>query len=125
MIRDSFFVQHVVKPTHCRGDQTANVLDLVFTNEQEMIDNIRHEASVDKSHHQTLLFKLRCNTETKLHDSYSYNFAKGNFDRLRNYISSQVVENKRHTCNTVMEDCQTQYHVINRVMYIILYTRSI
>ena len=32
-IRDSFLVQHVVKPTHCRTDQTANVLDLVFITE--------------------------------------------------------------------------------------------
>ena len=93
-IRDSFLVQHVVKPTHYRGDQTANVLDLVFTNEQEMIDNIRHEAPVGKSHHQTLLFKLRCNTEKKLHDSYRNNFAKGDYDWLRNCVSSQVVEEK-------------------------------
>ena len=87
-IRDSFLVQHVVKPTHYRGDQTANVLDLVFTNEQEMIDNIRHEAPVGKSHHQTLLFKLRCNTEKKFHDSYRYSFAKGDYDQFRNYVSS-------------------------------------
>ena len=62
-IMDSFLAQHVVKPTHYRGDQTANVLDLVFTNEQEMIDNIRHEAPVGKSRHPTLLFKLSSNTE--------------------------------------------------------------
>ena len=61
-IRDSFLVQHVVKP-HFRGNQTANVLDLVFTNEREMINTIKHEAPVGKSHHQTLLFKLRCNME--------------------------------------------------------------
>ena len=42
-IRDSFLVQHVLKPMHYRGDQATNVLDLVFTNEQEMIENIRHE----------------------------------------------------------------------------------
>ena len=52
-IRGSFFVQHVVKPTPYRGDQPANVLDLVFTIKQDMIGNIRHEAPVDKSHHQT------------------------------------------------------------------------
>ena len=54
-IRDSFLVQRAVKPTHYRGDQTANVLDLVFDNEQEMIDTIRHEVPVGKNHHQTVI----------------------------------------------------------------------
>ena len=80
-IRDSFLVQHVVKPTPYSCNQTANVLDLVFTNEQEMNDNIRHEVPVGKSH-QTLLFILRCNIKKKLHNSYNYNFAKGDMTGL-------------------------------------------
>ena len=92
--RDSFHAQHVVKPAHYVGHPSAHVLDLVFTNEQEMIDTIRHEALVSKSHHQTLLFKFRCNTEKTLHDNYRYNFAKGDYDQLRNCVSSQVVEDK-------------------------------
>ena len=93
-IRNSFHVLHLVKYTHYRGDHIANVLDLVFTNEQEMINNIGHEAPVGKTHHQTLLFKLRCNTEKKLHDSTTTIFAKGGYGRLRNCVSSQVVVDK-------------------------------
>ena len=59
-----------------------------------MIDNIKHEAPVGKSHHQTLLFKLRCHIEKKLHNSYHYNFAKGDYDRLRNCVFSQVIVDK-------------------------------
>ena len=33
--------------------------------------------------------------EKKLHDSYHhYNFAKGDYDQLRNFVSYQVVEDK-------------------------------
>ena len=120
-IRDSFFVQHVVKSTHYRGDQTANVLDLVFTNEQEMIDNIRHEATVGKSHHQTLLFKLKCNTEKKLHDSYRGNFAKGDCDRLRNCVSSQVVVDKINDMN-VTQSWKIVKDTI--ILAIVMYTKS-
>ena len=32
--------------------------------------------------------------EKKLHNSYRYNFSKGDYDRLRNCVSSQVVVDK-------------------------------
>jgi len=38
--RDSFLWQHVTQPTRFRGDQTANILDLIMTNEESMIDDI-------------------------------------------------------------------------------------
>jgi hypothetical protein len=43
-VRDSFLIQNITKPTHLRGKQTPNILDLVFTSEVSMIDELRHEA---------------------------------------------------------------------------------
>ena len=56
-VRDAFLIQHVSEPTHCRGDQTAIILDLVFTNEDNMITSIDHKAPLGKSHHQILQFR--------------------------------------------------------------------
>ena len=39
-IRDCYLEQHVTEPTHHRGDQQANTLDLIFTNEEDMIDKV-------------------------------------------------------------------------------------
>lgn len=93
-VRDSFLVQHVQKPTHYRSEQTPSILDLVFSNEQAMIDSIRHEAPVGKSHHQTLLFKFRCYTEKKSHGVQRFNFAKGDYSKLRDAVSSQKLTDK-------------------------------
>jgi len=51
-----FLSQHVLSPTHYRGLQTANTLDLVMTNEVNMIDDMRYEDPLGKSHHCVLKF---------------------------------------------------------------------
>ena len=39
-IDDLFLFQHVTEPTRYRSSDTPTLLDLVFTNEHEMINNI-------------------------------------------------------------------------------------
>ena len=64
-IRVCFLTQHVTKATHKRGDQRANILDLVLTNEEGMVDSVSHEAPLGKSHHCTLIFKVNCYADPK------------------------------------------------------------
>ena len=59
-VRDAFLYQHVQNPTHYRHDQTANLLDLVFTNEEAMISEVQQLAPLGKSHHQVLNFSYTC-----------------------------------------------------------------
>jgi len=40
--RDSFLWQHVTQPTRFHGDQTANILELIMTNEERMIDDLNY-----------------------------------------------------------------------------------
>jgi hypothetical protein len=80
--RDSFLVQHVTKLTHFRSKQTPNILDLVLTSDESMLDELRHEAPLGKSHHQSLLFRLNCCTEKTLQKHEHLNFAKGDYDKL-------------------------------------------
>ncbi len=49
-IRDSFLVQHVEEPTHFRANQNPNTLDLIFTNEENMITQVKHQAPLCYSH---------------------------------------------------------------------------
>ena len=41
-ITDSFLFQHVTKPTRVRESDTPNLLDLIFTNEANIITNIEY-----------------------------------------------------------------------------------
>lgn len=88
-VRDTFLFQHVTEPTHYRGDNTPNVLDLVFSNEEAMIRNLSHCAPLGKSHHQVLCFDFVCSLTSQGTREAKYNYMKGDFVKLRAYVSGQ------------------------------------
>ena len=86
-IRDTFLTQHVMDPTHYRCEQTPNVLDLIFSNEEDMVNDIKHEAPLGKSHHQVLKFVFTCYTAKQdTAKSERFSFLKGDYDRLRSMV---------------------------------------
>ena len=115
-VRDSFLIQHVKQPTHFRGDQTPNLLDLVFTSEEGMINKIEHDAPLGKSHHQILNFKFVCYTE-QAKKTPRPNYNKGDYIEMRNQLKrtdwedmkSEGVEGQwktiLDTINQVVESC--------------------
>jgi len=62
-LRDLYRHQHITDPTHYRADQHPNILDLVITNEEGMVDNLALNAPVGKSHHLCITFDFMCYTE--------------------------------------------------------------
>ena len=50
-VRDSYFVQHVTKPTRIRKGNEPSVLDLIFTNEEDMVSELDYLSSIGKSDH--------------------------------------------------------------------------
>ncbi len=87
--RDAFLTQHVTEPTHFRGNQIPNTLDLIFTNEDNMISKIEHLAPIGKSHHQLLKFGYQCYTVEPQDVVDKYCFAKGDYDTLRMCMTNQ------------------------------------
>ena len=43
-IRDNFLFQHITMPTRGRLGNTSNILDLIFTNEEGMIEDVMYES---------------------------------------------------------------------------------
>ena len=62
-VRDSFMHQHVVEPTRNRGSDEPSLLDLTFTNEEDMLQNLQYLAPLGKSDHQVLTWHFTCYTE--------------------------------------------------------------
>jgi hypothetical protein len=58
--QDSFLYQHVPFPTRFRGDDEPSTLDLVFTNEEHMVDNIYSIAPLGKSDHVGVVWTFHC-----------------------------------------------------------------
>ena len=48
-----------------RGNDTPNLLDLIFTNEKNMINNIEYQSPLGKSDHSVMTFKFNCYTILK------------------------------------------------------------
>jgi hypothetical protein len=86
-IRDCFWYQHVKNPTHSRRNQTENILDLVITNEEGMVDDIQYEAPLGKSDHLVLKFNFLCNKEIQSSKSSKFSFHKGNYTALSEEMS--------------------------------------
>jgi len=38
-VQDLFMFKHIVRPTRYKGEDTPNVLELVFTDDENMVDN--------------------------------------------------------------------------------------
>ena len=72
-----------MQPTHKRGDQQANILDLILTNEDNMIEDLRYEAPLGKSHNCSLVFKFICYAEYKSSNVKTFKYSKGNYEKLR------------------------------------------
>ena len=58
--KDWFLYQHVTQPTHFRAQQNANILDLIMTNEADMVDELHYGEPIGKSHHVVLDWLCNC-----------------------------------------------------------------
>ncbi len=63
--RDCFLSQHVTQPTRYRENDTPSLLDLILTNEENMVDNLGYMPGLGKSDHLILSFDFICYTELK------------------------------------------------------------
>ena len=59
-IQEHFLFQHVREPTRYRGEEEPSVLDLIFTNEEGMVNNLVSGPGLGESDHTVLMFELCC-----------------------------------------------------------------
>ena len=61
-LENCFLHQHILLPTRCRGNTTAHILDLVLSNEEEMVSEIKHlaplEAAITRLSHLSIVAML-------------------------------------------------------------------
>ena len=88
-VRDTFMHQHVEHPTHRRGNHQANALDLIFSNEQGMVDNVEHNLPIGKSHHVVLQLRINCYCELQITQKESVQYHRGDYEGFNEYLSQQ------------------------------------
>lgn len=82
-VRDSFLYQHVTDPTRGRSTDNPSLLDLVFTDDQNLITEIKHEAPLGKSDHCLLNIRIKSSKETDPNSKTRPNYNKANFETMK------------------------------------------
>ena len=88
LTRDNFLTQHVKQATRYRDNNTPSILDLVLTNEENMIDEITHLPGLGKSDHEILEIKFSCYTTRVKKLIHKRNYHKGNYTDIGEDILS-------------------------------------
>jgi len=86
-VNDSYLHQHVTNPTRARANQCPGVLDLVLTNEENMLSDLQFMAPLGKSDHAVLSFELKCYTVVEEVTVMCRQYHKGDFQKLRNELA--------------------------------------
>ena len=93
-IEENFLTQHVDKPT-----REENILDLILTTEPNMVEELQVRENLGTSDHNIILWRLVCEVKVKGNDCQIYDYNKGDYDGLREYLSqlqwNKLLENKK------------------------------
>ncbi|XP_069131788.1 uncharacterized protein [Argopecten irradians] len=87
--KDLFLNQHVQLHTRYREGQTANCLDLIFTNEEGMVDEVVHLPGLGHSDHLLLTFNLNLYSDTAIKTTLKKNYFKGNYDDIKEELRNK------------------------------------
>lgn len=87
-LQDNYLNQHVSQPTRHRSGQHQNILDLIITNEENMITHIDYNPGLGLSDHACLEFDLNVYTSIKPQPDAKYRYHKGDYDGMNTYLSN-------------------------------------
>ena len=77
------WTQHIDQPTRIRGTDTLRILDLVLTNEINMIEGIEYLPPLGESDHLTIAAKLNLYTAVSQNNNHSLALNNTNFKEVR------------------------------------------
>ena len=88
-VHENYLIQFVNKPTHHRAEQTPTLIDLILSNDKDLVTDIKHSAPFGLSHHDVITFTLACNHEiVDLPPITKHMLDKGDYVNLRKYLDS-------------------------------------
>lgn len=99
-IRDCFFTQHIQDITRTRGDKIGSTLDLVFSNEDSIIDDIRVECPLGRSDHACILFNCDIQEVGVQGKRVIYLYEKANYQLMRQRMNVDWTQYLSEELNT-------------------------
>ena len=86
----NLFFQHVSKPTRYRSDSTPHILDIIFTTEESMVNDVKYLPGLGSSDHICicLQFELACYCDHVKRPRPRYNVYKADFNKTRSLLEA-------------------------------------
>ena len=104
-VMDCYLEQHVHQPT-----RVNNILDLVFTSEIQIKEDIQLLAPMDNSDHNVLVWSMQCsNQPIKAKTQLCYNQA--NYNAMREFVRERI-----SLINSMTESASSMWNTFNGVM---------
>ena len=79
-LEDNFMMQHVDEPTHING----NILDLVITRDEDLVQNLRMEGRLGKSDHEIIMVDLKFAMDEAGEKVFTRNYFKADYHQMKN-----------------------------------------
>ena len=92
-IQDNYLVQHVDEPTRWRGADQPSLIDLVITNEEDMISNLEYHAPLGRSDHAVLTMQVNCYIERNMATITRKKYHLADFNSWRENLQTVTRQN--------------------------------
>ena len=83
VLQSCHLYQHVLRPTRYRQGHEPSLLDLVLTNEEGMVNDIKHNPGLGDSDHECLSFSLDCYKDDRVNLENRPNYYKADFVTIK------------------------------------------
>ena len=108
-IQDMYWYQHIQTPTRYREGEEPSILDLVFTNEEAMIQEISHQSPIGKSDHSVLLIKFLIQQTSTFTPRTVHCYDKGDYEGMIGDLNL----NWETELNSATDEVNEQWRKIN------------
>ena len=85
-IQDCYLFQHVTEPTRFRENERSNILDLILSSEEGMVQYLTYHPPIGESDHVCLIFNVLHSNKT-IGFTPVHNIYKTNYDAVREELS--------------------------------------
>jgi len=79
-------IQHVTEPTRIRQGQQSSVLDYIFTDDENLVEQVNYKTPLGKSDHVVLDWNVTLMAKEMTSNQLKRNFWKGNYDEISSGI---------------------------------------
>jgi len=100
-IQDKILYQHVCGPTRYRPNAIPHILDLVLTNEENMVNNLQYLPGLGLSDHVCLRFNLTCYSMSSTYSKLYFDLRSADFIKMRHLLGEIDWHTNLQSLNTL------------------------